>query len=269
MVNQTCQRCSFALVRCVERRHKLQLHSQDSVRYDRLAEHTGVLSVPTTVSKWPPVCFPPPPRIGAGHAVLVDFSLAKTGLDRTPDGKTFTFCGSAAYVAPEMLAKRLFSSFASVRVFLTLQHRAGQRCVSTPLSVASFHGLFSQLDIFPVVAIAVASLRHLLQRRGTSSLGRERSPNAVVEKNSLCILWAHLFIPLFFSFLISRRKSLRYGVIFGFAPRCFFPDLFCDFLLLENAVCTRVQETRLSDERRRRTCFVWSTLLEGFATSRS
>lgn len=41
----------------------------------------------------------------AGRAILVDFSLARIGLDRAPDGKATTFCGSAAYAAPEMISR--------------------------------------------------------------------------------------------------------------------------------------------------------------------
>lgn len=41
----------------------------------------------------------------AGRAILVDFSLARIGLDRAPGGKAMTFCGSAAYAAPEMIAR--------------------------------------------------------------------------------------------------------------------------------------------------------------------
>lgn len=53
----------------------------------------------------PPVEIVHYPDNDVGRVVLVDFSLAKTGLNRLPGGKCFTFCGSAAYVAPEMLSR--------------------------------------------------------------------------------------------------------------------------------------------------------------------
>lgn len=39
-----------------------------------------------------------------GHACLTDFGLSKSGLDK--GAKTRTFCGSLAYLAPEMLERK-------------------------------------------------------------------------------------------------------------------------------------------------------------------
>ncbi|CAM9341710.1 unnamed protein product, partial [Discosporangium mesarthrocarpum] len=41
-----------------------------------------------------------------GHIVLVDFSLSRTDMDKAEGGKAMTFCGSEAYVAPEMLSRK-------------------------------------------------------------------------------------------------------------------------------------------------------------------
>ncbi|CAM9554882.1 unnamed protein product [Choristocarpus tenellus] len=41
-----------------------------------------------------------------GHIVLVDFSLSRLDMDKAPGGKAHTFCGSEAYVAPEMLNRK-------------------------------------------------------------------------------------------------------------------------------------------------------------------
>lgn len=39
-----------------------------------------------------------------GHALLTDFGLSKTGMG--PNDKSTSFCGSVAYLAPEMLRKQ-------------------------------------------------------------------------------------------------------------------------------------------------------------------
>ena len=39
-----------------------------------------------------------------GHALLTDFGLSKTGMG--PTDKSTSFCGSVAYLAPEMLRKQ-------------------------------------------------------------------------------------------------------------------------------------------------------------------
>lgn len=38
---------------------------------------------------------------GKGHLILADFGLAKVGLGKTH--KTYSFCGSHEYMAPEMV----------------------------------------------------------------------------------------------------------------------------------------------------------------------
>jgi len=42
-----------------------------------------------------------------GHALLTDFGLSKEGM--TKDDFTASFCGSVAYLAPEVLARKLYN----------------------------------------------------------------------------------------------------------------------------------------------------------------
>ena len=41
-----------------------------------------------------------------GFIKLIDFGLCKEYVDRTPTGRTFTYCGTIEYMAPEVITKQ-------------------------------------------------------------------------------------------------------------------------------------------------------------------
>jgi len=171
-----------------------------------------------------------------GFIKLIDFGLCKEYVDRTPTGRTFTYCGTIEYMAPEVITKQGHDHSADWWSLGTLMFDmlTGSPPFSADSKRETQHRVLHDQIRLPTYLSAEAKdlLKKLLKRTPTSRLGAGEGDAEEIKEHA----W---FNAIDWHLLINRQlKPLYVPQLQGPEDVSLFDRRFTTASITENSPCS-------------------------------